>query len=189
MGVLDSSFLFLPFGNDLLVVALVARHHSGYLLYVLAAACGSTAGVFLLDLIARRLGEEGIRRVAGNRQYEYLERKIRQRGAIALIVACLAPPPFPFTPVIAISSALEYPRRRLLAMVAAGRTARFLVIGALAIRFGRVIIRWANSGAFREVMIAFIFICFAGSGYSVYNWLRKARSRGARPAKGQPAEA
>src|SRR5450759_4338551 len=41
LGVLDSSFFFLPFGNDLLLVVLVARHH-GYLpLYVLAASLGS----------------------------------------------------------------------------------------------------------------------------------------------------
>jgi hypothetical protein len=31
MGALDSSFLFLPFGNDLLVVTLVARNHHGCL--------------------------------------------------------------------------------------------------------------------------------------------------------------
>ena len=41
MGVLDSSFLFLPFGNDLLVVSLVARHHQGFIVYVLLAATGS----------------------------------------------------------------------------------------------------------------------------------------------------
>lgn len=189
MGVLDSSFLFLPFGNDLLVVALVARHHAGYLLYVLAAVCGSTAGIFLLDLVARRLGEEGIRRVAGNRRYEYLERKIGQRGAIALVVACLAPPPFPFSAVIAVNSALRYPRRRLLALCAASRGARFLILGALAIHFGRVIIRWANSEIFRDVMIGFIIICLAGSAYSIYNWLRKGRSKAAQSPKNQPAKA
>jgi membrane protein YqaA with SNARE-associated domain len=62
MGMMDSSFLFLPFGNDLLVAELVARHHDGYWLYVLSAACGSTTGVFLLDLVARRAGEAACRR-------------------------------------------------------------------------------------------------------------------------------
>src|ERR1039458_4881347 len=59
LGVLDSSFFFLPFGNDLLLVVLVARHH-GYLpLYVLAASLGSATGVLLLDLVCRKGGEEG----------------------------------------------------------------------------------------------------------------------------------
>lgn len=189
MGVLDSSFLFLPFGNDLLVVALVARHHQGYLLYVLSATCGSTAGVLLLDLIARRLGEEGIRRVAGDRQYEYLKRKIGQRGGLALAVGCLAPPPFPFTMVVGVNCALGYPRGRLLLVVAASRAARFLILGALAIHFGRVIIHWANSDTFKEVMIAFILVCLAGSSYSIFKWVRKGRSKSARTPKDQPAQA
>ena len=67
MGVLDSSFLFLPFGNDLLVVTLVAHNHQGWWLYVLAAAFGSTIGVLALALVAHKLGEDGIKRMAGER--------------------------------------------------------------------------------------------------------------------------
>ena len=49
MGILDSSFLFLPFGNDLLVVTLVARHHQGWPWYVIAAALARpSASLFLL---------------------------------------------------------------------------------------------------------------------------------------------
>jgi hypothetical protein len=59
MGVLDSSFLFLPFGNDLLVITLVARNHPGWPGYVLTAAIGSTIGVLVLALVANKLGEEG----------------------------------------------------------------------------------------------------------------------------------
>ena len=69
MGVLDSSFLFLPFGNDLLVIALVARHHEGYLLYVLAATVGSTLGVLLLDLAARKAGGSGVQKMAGRTSF------------------------------------------------------------------------------------------------------------------------
>jgi len=189
MGILDSSFLFLPFGNDLLVVALVARHHQGYLLYVLPAVIGSTAGVWILDLVARKIGEEGIRKVAGNRRYEYLKRKIEKRGALALAVGCLAPPPFPFTMVVGVNSALGYPRRRLLMVVAASRAARFLVLGALAIHFGRVILRWADSDTFKEVMFGFIIICLAGSAYSIYTWIRKGRSKRPGIREDQPARA
>ena len=189
MGILDSSFLFLPFGNDLLVVALVARHHEGYLLYVLSAVCGSTVGVFLLDWIARKLGEEGIRKVAGQRRYEYLKRKIGKRGGLALVVGCLAPPPFPFTMAVAVNSALAYPRRRLLLLVAAARAVRFFVLGALAIQFGRMIIRWADSDAFKDVMIGFTIICLGGSTYSIYNWVRKSRAKYPAPSKSQPARA
>src|SRR5690349_4468337 len=148
MGVLDSSFLFLPFGNDLLVVALVARHHEGYLLYVLSAVCGSTCGTFLLNFVARKAGEAGMQRVAGQSRFEYLKRKIGEKGGRAIVIGCLAPPPFPFTMVIATTSALGYPRKRLLTLVAVSRAARFLILGYLAIRFGRQILNIAKSQPF-----------------------------------------
>jgi membrane protein YqaA with SNARE-associated domain len=173
MGILDSSFLFLPFGNDLLVVGLVARNHSGYWFYVLSAICGSTTGVFLLDLVARRAGETGVQKVAGRARFEYLKRKIGQKGGFAIALGSLAPPPFPFTMVIATTSALAYPRTRLLATVAAARAVRFLLIGYLAIRFGRVILRIANSQPFRWTMIGFVIVCLAGSVWSIGKWVRK----------------
>lgn len=175
MGVMDSSFLFLPFGNDLLVVGLVARHHDGYLWYVLSAVCGSTTGVFLLDLIARKGGEAGVRKVAGQKTFDRLKRKIGQRGGAALVVGCLAPPPFPFTMVVATSSALGYPKTRLLALVAVSRAARFLILGFLAIQFGRTILRIANSEPFKWTMIGFIFICLVGSVFSILKWARRGK--------------
>jgi membrane protein YqaA with SNARE-associated domain len=178
MGILDSSFLFLPFGNDLLVVALVARHHGGYLLYVLSAVCGSTLGIFFLDLIARKSGEGGITKVAGKKRFEYLKRKIGQRGALALILGCLAPPPFPFTMAVATLSALGYPRLKLLSIVAASRCARFLILGFLAMKFGRIIITISKSPAFVWTMGVLIAICIGGSAYSIVNWVRKSRGAG-----------
>ncbi len=187
MGILDSSFLFLPFGNDLLVVGMVARHHEGYLLYVLSAVCGSTAGVFLLDLVARKLGEEGIQKIAGKSRFEKLKSKIGEKGGRTLVIGCLAPPPFPFTMVVAVNSALEYPRKRLLAIVAASRGVRFLILGALAIKFGPAFLRIAKSDQFKWAMIAFILLCIAGSAFSVIKWLRHGRSGKSSAPKPQPA--
>src|SRR3569833_1889861 len=109
MGVLDSSFLILPFGNDLVVVGMVAQHHKGIPLYVLSAAIGSTIGALLLALVAHKLGEDGIRKVAGDKQYERLHNRIGKRAGPAVALAGLAPPPFPFTTVIAAVAAVDYP--------------------------------------------------------------------------------
>jgi uncharacterized membrane protein YdjX (TVP38/TMEM64 family) len=175
MGVLDSSFLFLPFGNDLLVVSLVARHHQGLVLYVLSAATGSTLGVLLLDLVARKGGEEGIQKVAGPKRFDYLKRKIGEKGGRAIVLGCLAPPPFPFTMLVATNSALGYPRLRLLWMVWLTRALRFAVIGLLAMKFGHAILRIINSSAFKWSMVVFIAICIVGSALSITKWVRKSR--------------
>ena len=187
LGIFDSSFLFLPFGNDLLVVALTARHHDNYLIYVVSAAAGSTLGVFFLDLVARRLGEDGITKVAGKRRFEYLKRKIGQHGAKTLVIGCLAPPPFPFTMLVAVNSALGFPRPKLLGIVAVSRAARFVILGALALKFGRAIIHMVNSNGFKDFMYGFTAVCLAGSIYSITGWLRKGRSRSPGTPTEQPA--
>ena len=52
MSALDSSFLVLPFGNDLLLIALVSSNREGamWIAYVLVSAIGSVIGVFVIDL-------------------------------------------------------------------------------------------------------------------------------------------
>jgi membrane protein YqaA with SNARE-associated domain len=179
MGAMDSSFLFLPFGNDFLLVALVARHHAGYLIYVLSAVCGSTLGIFFLDLVARKAGEEGIRKVAGARRFAYLRKKIEHHGGKAIAVSCLAPPPFPFTMLIATVSALSYPRRRLLAIAAGARALRFLLLGYLALQIGDAIISFTHSDWFRWVVGTFAVACVIGSIFSILSWIRGRPVRGA----------
>ena len=145
MGILDSSFLFLPFGNDLLVVTLVARHHQGWLWYVLAAALRSTIGVFVLALVAQKLGKEGIKKMAGEKRFARLHRMIDTHGSKAVSLACIAPPPFPFTMVIAAAAALNLSRLRICAVTFFTRGIRFAVLGLLAIKYGRHISDWPTS--------------------------------------------
>jgi len=60
LGVLDSSFLFMPLGNDLLVIALSAAHADRMLYYVLMATVGSVAGVDFTRWVSARGGRKGI---------------------------------------------------------------------------------------------------------------------------------
>jgi len=176
LGVVDSSFLFLPFGNDILVVLLIANHHQGLPWFVLMAAAGSTIGVFLLDLVARKLGEPGIEKMAGKKRFETLKKKVGSRAGVAVVLASLIPPPFPFTLVLATASALKYSRVRLLLFNALGRTVRFTIIGLLAIEFGHQVISVAKSDAFRYTIIGFFLLCLVGSVFSIWNWVRHTRS-------------
>lgn len=176
MGVMDSSFLFLPFGNDLLVVAFVARNHDGWPLYVLSAVCGSTLGVFFLDLVARKAGETGIQKIAGEKRYNSLKKRFKTHIAWGLALACLAPPPFPFTILVAISSAMSYPRPKLLGTVAAARAVRFIVLSVLAMHYGRHIIRMMNTPEFKWTIIVFTCLCIIGSVFSVMKWVKGRHS-------------
>ncbi|HEU4983662.1 MAG TPA: VTT domain-containing protein [Acidobacteriaceae bacterium] len=175
MGVLDSSFLVLPFGNDILVVGLVAHNHHGIPLYVLSAACGSTIGALLLALVSRKIGEEGISRLAGQKRYEKLKNRIGSHAGPAIALGGLAPPPFPFTMVIAAAAALDYSLWKLLAINFLTRACRFALLSWLALKFGQQVMAIAKSKPFEWGMAAFIFLCIVGSAYSLWRWFRHSR--------------
>src|SRR5487761_2489659 len=77
LGVLDSSFLFMPLGNDLLVVALTAAHHERMLYYVFMATLGSTLGVDFTRWVSAKGGEKSIDK---GRRTAYVESKVKQYG-------------------------------------------------------------------------------------------------------------
>ena len=134
-------------------------------------------GVLLLDLVCRKGGEEGLKKMMSLKRLDYLKKKMSQNAAVALIVACLTPPPFPFTAVIAAASAFQYPRLRLLAYVFGARAVRFTLIGLAAIWFGRRILRMANSAEFIWFVVGFSVLCLIGSVLSVMRWIRLSRTR------------
>lgn len=175
MGILDSSFLFMPLGNDLLVVAFTARRHELILYYAVMASAGSVLGVLLIDLVFRKGGEEALDKHLAGKRLEYVKRKVKDNATWALALACVMPPPFPFTPFIAAASALEYPRKKLLAVVGASRMVRFSIEGVLAIYFGRGILRLAKTPAVEYAIITLIFIAVAGSIVSIFGWIRRSR--------------
>src|SRR5579883_1033271 len=175
LGIADSSFLFLPFGNDLLLVISLARDHRLFATYVPMAALGSTIGVLLLDIVCRKGGEEGLKKKLNPKRFEMLKSKIDQRAGFAVALACIAPPPFPFTPVIAAASAFEYPRLKLLSIAFVVRLVRFTLVGLAAIWLGRQILEIAKSKEFLWAMYFFIGLCVIGSAISVAGWVRRSR--------------
>lgn len=185
LGILDSSFLFMPLGNDLLLVALTVQHKNHLPFYIVMASLGSSLGVLLLDLVVRKGGEEGLAKLMNQKKLERLKSKITNRALLAIEVACLAPPPFPFTPVIAAACAFGYPRVKVWSAVLLGRAVRFTIIGLLAVRFGTYIIKIAKSPAFTWFMVGFIVLCIGGSVLSIMRWVKGRRGTSNRET--QPA--
>jgi membrane protein YqaA with SNARE-associated domain len=176
LGILDSSFLFMPLGNDLLVVALTANHHGRMPYYASMASAGSMIGCFLTDLVCRKGGKEGLKKNFSGRSFQYVERKIGNHAGPALALACILPPPFPFTPFIIVMSAMQYPRWKMLGIVAAGRAVRFSVEGVLAIIYGRHILALAKSATLQGTIIALVVVSLIGSAWSLYTWIKRART-------------
>jgi membrane protein YqaA with SNARE-associated domain len=179
LGVLDSSFLIVPWGNDLLVIAMTARHPSlPYMVYYAAmSTVGSVLGCLLIDLTLRPLGAKGLERHLSRRRLERVRKKMGKDAGVALAVASLAPPPFPFTAFVMAAAALQYSRKRLIAVVAATRMIRFTLIGALAMRFGERILKWGANPVAQGIMVGLIVVSIVGSVVSVYGWIKRSKSR------------
>jgi membrane protein YqaA with SNARE-associated domain len=175
LGVADSSFLFLPFGNDVLLITLASRHPSNWLSYALAAATGSLLGCLLVDLVARKGGEEGLERFLDARRIEKLKAKLEGRRGWSLITAAILPPPFPFTTVVLAASALQYPRRQLLFQIFVGRLIRFVAEGLLALYFGRRLLRYLRAPVVEYFIYALIAVIIVGSLISLVTWLKSRR--------------
>ena len=190
MGVLDSSFLVLPFGNDLLLIYMVAQKHHGAPWYVLTAATGSTLGAWALALVSRKLGKQGICKLAGERQFTRLQKHMSHRAAVAIAVGALAPPPFPYTVVVAIASALDQSMIEILLTNFLARATRFAILAYLAMRFGAGILRVLQSDSFRWSVEGFTVLCLVLSGFSIAKWIRNARNeKRSRNACTSPASA
>ncbi len=175
MGMLDSSFLVLPFGNDLLLIYMVAAKHHGAPLYVLAAATGSTLGAWMLALVARKLGKQGICKLAGEKQFDRLQKRLSHRAAVAIAVGALAPPPFPYTLVVAVASALDRSLPEILITNFLARGVRFVILAYLAMRFGGALLRFMQSAPFRWSVEGFAVLCLVASGFSIWRWVRNVR--------------
>ena len=175
MSALDSSFLVLPFGNDLLLIALVSRSRESliWIAYVIVSAIGSVVGVFFVDLVMRKAGETGLERFVSRKRIEKLKAKLENKGGITVFVATLIPPPFPFTPVVMTASALQSPRGKLLIAVFLGRLVRFGIEAVLALYFGRQLIAFIDSDVVTYIVYALIGIAVILSTLSLLRWLKR----------------
>ena len=173
LGAFDSSPLVAPMGNDLLVLALSARYHDRVLYYVVMATLGSLIGCFATDWISRK-SEAGQKKFLSSKHLDYFRKLVEQQAAWTLVVASLMPPPFPFTAFVAAAAAFGYPRIKLLSFVGVARFARFAIEGALAIHYGRWIIKQAESPLLDQLMMLLIVISIGGSAFAIYQWIDRA---------------
>jgi membrane protein YqaA with SNARE-associated domain len=178
IGILDSSFLFAPWGNDLLLVALTARRPGllRMLYYAAMSTAGSVLGCLLLDVTLRPLGAKGLEKHLSQKRLNRIRAKVGKNVGRALAVASLAPPPFPFTAFVMAASALQYPRDRLLIVIGVTRMVRFVLFGLLALRFGERILGWAQNPVVQAFLMILIVVSIIGSVMSVYGWIKRSRS-------------
>ncbi|HWN99292.1 MAG TPA: VTT domain-containing protein [Blastocatellia bacterium] len=136
ISLVDSIGVPLPGGPDAAVILLSSNAHAMMPVYALAATIGSTIGCTVLYLAARRAGSAALRRVTPQRR-ERIENLLGRYDMIAVMVPAVLPPPFPFKPFVLSAGVFKLKVTRFIVAIFIGRSARFLIEGWLAIRFGQ----------------------------------------------------
>ena len=135
ISLLDSAFIPLPSGPDLIMITLSAVNPARMPLYALAATAGSTIGCTVLYLIARRAGEGALRRVSPEKR-ERIQSLLGRYDMLAVMTTAVLPPPFPFKPFVLGAGVFKLKTARFILAIFIGRAIRFLFEGWLAIEFG-----------------------------------------------------
>lgn len=183
VGIFDSSFLFMPLGNDLLMLGLTSKYPARLAYFAAMASTGSLLGCALIDWISRKGGEEGLSRLMPEKRIEYVKSRVQQKAGWALALAALLPPPFPFTPFVAVAAVLQFSRRRMFTILFCARYLRFSIIGLLALGFGRAILKYAQTPAVQIPILGLLAISVIGSVVSIWGWIARSRDLQGHEAK------
>ena len=177
----------IPGSTDFLLLLLIVRHGNPFALTALTLA-GSVLGGWVSWRMAKAGGEAVLRRYVPKRIYGRVEKWIRERGFLAIMIAAMLPPPVPLTPFTLASGGLGMERNKFLSAYAIGRAIRYSFVAWLGVHYGRAIVRaWRTYLAdyAGEIGWGIAVISVVGVGYGTYKFL-KVRRELSTPA-GQPA--
>jgi membrane protein YqaA with SNARE-associated domain len=173
LAALDSTIFFsLPLGIDTAVMILAARLRDFWWTVPLLATFGSVVGAALTFWMGVKIGETGLDRWLPRTRLRRIRERINENGAVALALLDLIPPPFPFTPFVLAAGALEVDTRMFFVTLAACRLLRFGLEAALAIVYGRSILRWLDSDLFHDLVSLFIVVAVVGTTLSMVKLVR-----------------
>jgi membrane protein YqaA with SNARE-associated domain len=173
---LDSSVLPLPEMNDLLLVWMSTQHKQRMVLYAAVAVIGSVAGSLVPYGLGRKGGEALIRKRFSAGRVDRLTASLKRHSLVAVLVACLLPPPAPYKLLMMLAGAAEISVGRFAAAIAIGRSIRFFALGLLAVRYGdsAITLIRENGAAVSLALVVVLLVAFAG--YTLWNRLARAKS-------------
>jgi membrane protein YqaA with SNARE-associated domain len=133
---LDSSILSLPEIADLLVIYMVTKRPSLFLLYVASATLGSLVGCLLLYFIGKKGGAALVHKRFDSAAVGRTLDAFRRHGIMAVLVPSVLPPPAPFKPFVLLAGVADISVTRFAVAILIGRGARYTFEGLLALWYG-----------------------------------------------------
>ena len=183
LAILDSSLLP-TFGSlDVLLAFLSARERELWPYYAAMATFGAIMGSYLTYKLGQKTGLGWMERKFGRRRSLQVEYALEQWGVGAIFVSTVAPPPFPTSVFLLSAGAFNYRMRKFLGAVLSGRAIRYGLLGAVAARYGRTIVRFMrHPGDHLWISLTFtLFIVLLTVGFLLLSKTTPEFSEGERP--------
>jgi membrane protein YqaA with SNARE-associated domain len=151
IALLDSSSIPVPM--DAIVAGYVWNDRSRVVLYVLAAAIGSTIGGLLPFFLGRAGGELFLLKRIDRARYEKLRDRFEKQEFLALLIPSMMPPPTPWKVFVFGAGVFEMKTRDFMLAVFLGRLIRFGVLSFLTIRYGPEMVHIVSDAARRHMVV------------------------------------
>ena len=135
IALLDSAMIPMPGGPDAVMILLSAARPSWMLFYAAAATMGSVIGCVMLYYVSARAGRRALSRFSPGKQAR-VKNLLDKYDVLAVLVASLLPPPFPFKLFVVSAGVFRLNVWRFAIAVAAGRAFRYLLEGYFAAHYG-----------------------------------------------------
>ena len=178
LGLADSApFISAPPGStDVFVILLSARHHESWAYYAFMATVGEVLGGYVTYRLAEKGGQQTLEKKMGKPRAGKIYRQFEKRGWMTVFTGAILPPPFPFSYVPMAAGVMQYPSKKFLSALTAGRAVRFFAIAYLGRIYGRQMISFFSRHYRQSLYVLITLAVMAGIGALVYvKWYRPKR--------------
>jgi membrane protein YqaA with SNARE-associated domain len=180
LGIADNTpFISAPAGTmDVFVILLSAHHHEWWAYYGFMATVGEVLGGYLTYRLSEKGGQETLERKVGKQRAEKLYKSFEKRGILRVFTGSVLPPPFPFTSVLMAAGVMQYPRKKFLSALTAGRAVRFFAVAYLGRIYGPRTVGFFSRYYHPMLYVLIALAVTAGVGAVVYfKWYRPKAQR------------
>jgi membrane protein YqaA with SNARE-associated domain len=164
----------IPGSTDILILILGAHGEPAWFLAPCAIA-GSLVGAWLTWKAGQKGGEAMLDRYVPARFRSRIKGWVRHHGVLSVCLAALLPPPIPLLPFLLAAGTLGVTRRQLFTALGIARTLRYGGEAALAMIYGRPILRWFNrdlAGWSSVILYSFLGLLVAGIAFGIWKYRR-----------------
>ena len=179
LGIADNSVVPLTGSMDVFTIWLAAAHRDIWPYYAFMATVGAVVGGYVTYTIGREGGREAIEHRFRKQRAEKVFRRFDHLGFRTVAVSALLPPPFPLVPVLLAAGALQYPRRKFVGALAAGRSLRYFLVAGLGALYGDQITAFF-SRYYKPALLTLIGLAILGGILAYLEYLRHSKHRGQR---------